>query len=271
MPLALQEEEQLVRYVPLSRQQHGAQKWSRPSTFGFAAREAVVPVVGLEIAAVATTMPTAFLKDRDRFVLVALLSLEPGKNLFTLPDGRWLKDQYIPAMFRAYPFRMLRRPDSDQLVLCIDEEAGLLGDGPQGEALFDETGRPSAAIGEVVKFLEALEKGRLEVEAAVAALAKAELIIPWEIKRMHQDRQVAVNGMHRIDEQRLRTLDDNAFLSLRRSAALQIAHAQLISMSCLNSLARLSELHRMLASTGSQGGVNLSELLSNGSNDLLRF
>lgn len=260
----------MVRYVPLSRQRHVGMKWSRPRTFGFAAQEALVPVVGFEISAVATNMPMGFIKDKERFVLVAILSLEPARNLFTLPDGRWLTGRYIPAMFRAYPFRMLRRPDADQLVLCIDEEAGLMGDGPEGEALFDETGGPSASIGDVVRFIETLEKGRLEIEAGVAALVEADLIVPWEVRGMHQDRKVALNGMHRIDEQRLQKLDDTAFLRLRRSAALQIAHAQLISTSCLGSLAQLSELHRRYAETAGQG-VNLSQLISDGSNDLLRF
>lgn len=260
----------MARYVPLSRAQHGGMKWSRPRTFQFAAREAVVPVVSLEIAAVATEMPMAFVKDKERFVLVALLSLEPARNLFTLPDGRWLSDHYIPAVFRTYPFRMLRNPDSDQLVLCFDEEAGLVGDGPEGDALFDESGGLSDSIRGVVKFFEALEKGRMNIETGVAALVEADLLIPWEIMGIREDRKVPLSGIHRVDEQRLQKLDDTAYLRLRRSAAEQIAYAQLISASRLSSLTRLSELHRKQAAKANRG-VNLSELLSEGSNDLLRF
>jgi SapC len=260
----------LVKFVPLSRQRHGGMRWSRPKTYGFAAQEASVPVAGLELAAVATNMPMGFIKVKERLHLVALLSLEPRRNLFTHPDGRWIADSYIPAMFRSYPFRMLRHSDGDKVVLCVDEEAGLVTDGAGNEQFFDEAGQPTKAIGEIAKFLEALERSRREMQVGIEALAAAGVIVPWELKAFHESREFPIQGIHRIEEQLLHKLDDEAFLKLRRAGALPVAYAQLVSMLRLEFLSRLAQHHRTYAASAGKR-VDLSNLLSDGNNDLLQF
>jgi len=257
----------MAKFVPLSRQRHGAMRWSRPQTYAFAAQEASVPVAGLELAAVATSMPMGFIKVKERLHLVALLSLEPHRNLFTHPDGRWIANSYIPAMFRSYPFRMLRPPDGDKMMLCVDEEAGLVADGAGDEQLFDEAGQPSTAIGDIVKFLESLEKSRREMQVGIEALAEAGVIVPWELKAFHESREIPIQGIHRIDEQLFHKLNDEVFLKLRRVGALPVVYAQLISMSRLEVLARLADHHRTYAA-GAGKRVNFAEPTSD---ELLKF
>jgi hypothetical protein len=67
----------------------------------------------------------AFIKQQDNFVLVGLLSLTPGQNVFVAQDGRWL-GAYVASVFRGYPFRLARAEGRDDLILCIDEDSGLI-------------------------------------------------------------------------------------------------------------------------------------------------
>jgi hypothetical protein len=53
-------------------------------------------------------VPLAFARHQDRFLLVAVLSLTPGFNLFVSPTGQWL-GRYVPSVFRGYPFRLARK------------------------------------------------------------------------------------------------------------------------------------------------------------------
>lgn len=241
----------MTKFVPLSRQQHGDKSWQRPQTYSFAAHETVVPIVGLELAMAATNMPLGFVKLGKEFQLVALLSCRPEHNLFTGPDGRWL-GTYIPAMLRTYPFRMARQEGSDRMVLCVDEESGLVGDVGE-EILFDEGGEPSKSVKDTLKFVEQLEKSRLSTDIAVKALTDAKLIVPWEIKVKQGEQDVPVSGVFKVDEAKLNALPDVTILALRKANALPIAYAQIISMARLEVLGRLAEHYEKLAKSGEQG------------------
>ena len=115
----------MPQFTPITGESHAGKNWRRPPNFAFAAGEAVVPLVGAELAHAVVTMPIAFTAEADRYRLVALLSLVPGKNLFVAPDGKWLGG-YIPAFFRGYPFRLWRQEGSETAVLCIDQDSKLL-------------------------------------------------------------------------------------------------------------------------------------------------
>src|ERR1035437_6405534 len=134
----------MPQFTPITRESHAGKNWRRPPNFAFAAGEAVVPLVGVELAHAVVTMPIAFTAEADRYRLVALLSLVPGKNLFVAPDGKWLGG-YIPAFFRGYPFRLWRQEGSETAVLCIDQDSKLLmeADGT-GEDFFDGEGKLSS-------------------------------------------------------------------------------------------------------------------------------
>src|ERR1700740_908619 len=125
--------------VPISRERHAGKNWRRAANHAFAATEAVVPLVGTELANAALAMPIAFTRQEGRHIAIGLLSLTPGRNLFVGPDGRWL-GPYVPAAFRSYPFRLIRKEGTEEWVLCIDEDSKLLAAGAGGEPIFDAQG-----------------------------------------------------------------------------------------------------------------------------------
>ncbi len=130
----------MPQLTPITKQNHSEKSWTRFTSYAFASKDNLVPLAGAEIAKAVTALPMAFVKQQDRFFLVAVLSLTTGTNLFVAPDGRWL-GKYIPSVFRGYPFQLAKAEGRDNLVLCVDEESGLVNDDKAaGEPFFDEAG-----------------------------------------------------------------------------------------------------------------------------------
>ncbi|MBK1719771.1 SapC family protein [Thiocystis violacea] len=223
--------------VPVSRERHAAKHWKPFQSYAFARQSALVPLVAAEIPKAAMAMPLAFIRQGDQTLPVALMGLEPDKNVFVARDGRWL-GPYVPSGLRGYPFS-LARTEADTLVLCVDEDSGLVVDGPEGEPLFTAAGEPTEGLGRILEFLQQIERNRVLTSQACAALARHELVHTWPITLGGTTGERRVEGLFQIDEAALNQLSDEAFLDLRRAAALPIAYCQLLS---IQHLPRLGEL-----------------------------
>ena len=230
------------KFAAITREHHAGKKWQGPKTYNFASADALVPIVGAEVPRAALSMPLAFVQQESGFVLVAVASLVPGRNMLVAPNGRWL-GRYIPARLRGYPFCLLPRPGTDQLVLCVDMNSGLvLEGGSVGEDFFDRDGNLSAGLKEMADFLGQLERSRKMTEAAVSALAEAGVIQPWPIRPNPEQINRTISVLHRVDQAALNALSDEAFLKLRKTSALPIAHAQMLSMRQLGLLDQIARL-----------------------------
>lgn len=237
----------MPQFTAVTREHHAGKKWQRFTGYGFASTSALTPIVGVEIARAALAMPLAFFQDRDRFVLVAVLSLSPNRNMLVAPDGRWLGG-YVPAFLRSYPFALVPKQGTDQVVLCIDTDSGLVVDGNAGgEDFIGPDGNLSPALKSVLDFLNELERSRRTTDVAVAALAEAGVIQPWPIQlKTEQGEQPAPVSLYRVDEIALNALTDEAFLKLRKASALPIAYAQMLSMGQLGMFEHLARLQAQL-------------------------
>lgn len=231
----------MSKFQPISRNQHAKQRWQRYHNFYFAAQDTVVTLVVQEFPRAQLALPIAFVQVDNAFTAVAMQGLKPGKNLFVSPDGRWLAD-YIPAAYRGYPFR-LANTDTGQEVLCIDEDSGLITDGPDGEAFFDDDGSPTKAVADILNFLTRVQANRQVTTRICAVLQKHQLIQPWPIKVQGEQGEQNIQGLYRIDEAALNALSSEAFIELRQTGALPIAYCQLLSMQHLPKLGRLAQAH----------------------------
>ena len=237
----------MPRFAAVSRERHSQKKWQRFNGYAFAAADALAPIVGAELARAALSMPCAFLEQSGRYTLVAILSPIPGRNMFIGPDGRWF-GPYVPAWLRLYPFRLLAQQGSDQLVLCVDEESGLVVErSAAGEDFFDGEGNLSPALKPVYKALTEMERSRRGTDLTVAALAQAGVIRPWQITLKTDQGAQAISGLHRVDEAALLALPDDVFLKLRTAFALPIAYAQMLSVGQVGTFERLARLHNQPA------------------------
>jgi hypothetical protein len=262
------------RFVPLSREGHAGKKWQLRRGYSFAAGTVVAPIVLVEIARAAVAMPLAFVQEPGgRFILVAMLSFPPSRNMLVAPDGRWL-GAYVPACFRSYPFALVPQQGTDQVTLCIDADCGLVVEGGStGEDFFDQNGNISPSLKKFVDLLTGHERSRKATEVAMAALAKAGVIQPWPLTFKAGQEDKPVTGLHHIDEVALNKLTDDSFLGLRKApGALPIAYAQMFSAGQLGLFQHLAKVQAQLAPPPA-GTLpeNLDSLFELPADDLIQF
>ena len=231
----------MPQFAAITQDRHGARRWRRYASYDFARERPVLPLVGAELPRAALAFPIAFLPEGEGFVTAALMSLNPKGNLYVGPDGRWL-GSYVPAALRGHPFALLPREGGDR-VFCIDEAAELISDDGTGEPFFDQDGAIAEPTRKVLDFLTSVEQSRAAIRKATAALAEAELIVPWEITVQSAAGPQKVAGLHKLDEAALTALPMEGFEALRRAGAVALAYCQILSMQHLPALGRLAEAH----------------------------
>jgi hypothetical protein len=241
----------MVNIVPVDKERHAGKGWVRPVGYNFAAGDTLAPLSGSELAQAVAAMPIGFVEHDGRYILVALTGLTQGTNVFVGPAGQWLCG-YVPAVLRSYPFFLRRLEGSEQSLVCIDEDSGLLVDDTMQnvEKFFDADGGPSPTTNWITEFLHRIQQDQTTTDLAVAALAEADVIKPWGLTVPIGKQQVTVNGLHQIDEAALNRVDDATFLKLRKASSLIVAYAQLLSMGQVNVLARLSLIQQQLMQPG---------------------
>jgi hypothetical protein len=211
----------------VTREEHTHKRWLRRESFAFAAGDSVLPLVASEVAIAATSMPVAFIPQGDGYQLVAVMGLAPNQNLFVSTNDAWLM-RYIPASYRVGAFRLAAN-DSGEMLLCVDEATGLISDGPEGEPFFDEDGKPTQSISDMLQMLSQLNESQQVGANICALLNKHGLIEPWDIAVEGPIGPQRVEGLYRVNEVALNALPVESFLELRQSGALALVYAHLLS------------------------------------------
>ena len=190
----------MTEFVAVTPERHAKKVWRRVTNYTFAGAETVIPLVGAELSKALSGMPIGFVKQEAGYQLVAIASLQRGKNLYVAPDGKWL-GTYTPSALRAYPFRLLRPENAEKSVLYINEGSGLVVESTEnGNAFFDEENQHTQGIKDILNFLSEVEANLAVTEGSVNALDEAGLIAPWEINLKQGEKVVPVEGLFRIDE-----------------------------------------------------------------------
>ena len=214
---------------PVSRSRHAGKRWKQPINYSHAQHAHTAPVVFAELPKVVLELPVAFVADEaGRFSTVCLLGIDAGQNLLVGPDKRW-EGTYIPAFFRAFPFRLAATAEG-QRVFCIDEESGLLSDDKEALALLNPEGQLAEATQKIFDLLQQIEQSRVATQAMCASLQKQGLITAWPLTLKTPEGDKSLKGLHRIDEDALNRLEGEALAELHRARALPLAYFQLLSM-----------------------------------------
>lgn len=257
----------MANYQPVSQQVFGGKFFSRSQHYLFSAADMFCQLSVTEMTRAVHHAPLAFLQSDDGFVPVMLQGLQQGENAFVAADGRWLMP-YIPALYRAYPFRAVRT-EADTFVLCFDMDSGLMA--PAGEAFFADGGQPSAFIQQVNHFLQQCELDRQKTLAMSNLLQQHGLIVPWQLSLQDGDKKRVLDGIFRIDEAALNALPAEPLAMLRDAGALLMAYTQLLSMHHMSTLAELVKLRaqqRLVQNSAPQVGAELDLSFMNQSDTL---
>lgn len=227
--------------MPISKSDHSNCGWKKPQGYGFFSNNQIVQVLLAELPKLISCYPLAFIANQDKFLLVALLGVEHGRNVFISTSSEW-DASYVPSSVRGYPFSLVRLND-DSLTLCISEEC-LVCTEAAPEPLFQPSGELAPHVANTVDFLRHCDANREVTQRAVDVLASMNLIEVWPIQYRYSDRldTTRLSGIYRINQECLHGLEEKALKKLMECGALGLAYAQLFSMEQLQPLIARAKL-----------------------------
>lgn len=230
----------MAKYVAVGRDSFANKYWKAPQDFRFFADTVVIALGAHEAPQAGLHLPLAFIKNQDSYDLVALAGIKQDENLAVDPlTGRWQLD-YLPDIARVQPFRLTNKEGTDELIVIVDVESGLITNDVNDWAFFQDNGEPSEQFARVVQVLQRLQRGRMASFELCESLERVGLIEPWEITVKDGETLHRLDGVYRINETALKELGNVPFLGLRKNSALGLAYAQLMSMGNIHKLGRLA-------------------------------
>lgn len=222
---------------PLEPGRHAKAGLSPKNNFGFSRTTNAVAITIPEFSSAAFNYPIVF-STTAPVVPFAVVGIRDNENLFVGADGRWREDAYIPAYVRRYPFIFSEVPNSDRLVLCVDEAS------EQYETVstqpFFVDGKPSENLQRALRFSEQFhaqldetrrfcawleENGMLEEKMARADLANGQ--------------SYTMRGFRLINPEKINTLTDVQILELHKKGWLALLYFHLQSLQHWPTLSRM--------------------------------
>lgn len=189
-----------------------------------------LPVLVTELASLIGHYVIGFKKQGHVFVPVVLTDIGFDRNLYVGNDGRWMA-RYLPMCLQNYPFCLgsndagepILEVASDQLV--VEEQDGTL-------PLFTEDGGLSEGAETHRSNLSKLNEAFQVNLQKVQVLADEGLIVEWPLKvRLQKDTDpVAMEGLYRIDPEKLLALGGDKLEELKKHGLLTFALSQPMSM-----------------------------------------
>lgn len=223
---------------PLNRNRHGNFKIRRMEGLERVSKTHAIPVTVDEFAMAQRHFPIVF-SAGDNPVPIALMGLHEGTNTFFDKDGKLTDESiYVPAYLRRYPFVLARlREDSDELSLCFDPTADAIGEGKDGEPLFDGD-EPSEATKAILQFCEQFEQAGQRTQAFMTELKEADLLMEGEVAIQPEGAQqpFVYRGFQMVDEEKFRNLRGDELRKLNQNGVLPLIMAHLFSLSVIREI-----------------------------------
>ncbi|MBL6749906.1 MAG: SapC family protein [Nevskia sp.] len=219
--------------VPLDRHRHGGLGLRPDRSLAWCAGLNSVFLSAVELAKAALDYPIAFVRDErsGEYQPVAVLGLRARENLFVGADGQWRPHAYIPAYVRRYPFCIAEIPAAQgseaQRLICVQEDQLV----PSASPLFDSAGEPTPGWAPVLQLIEAVEGARQQTRSFAKRVEAFGLFTPFEALAVPQGgQQLRLQGLFRVDEQKLDALGSKETKLLARKGELRAIYAHLLSL-----------------------------------------
>ncbi len=217
--------------VPLNSKIHSDLKISPVDGYTFAAKTHLCSVVLHEFPECSAHYPIVFVKKpgSEKLHPVVLLGLTPGENLFVHASGEWEPGAYVPGAFRRYPFALAQVPDTDNLIVCMDQDSQHFSH-DKGQPLFASDGKESEFLNKIRSFLIEMYNSERLAEKFTEKLQELELLVPGNLQVNTPEGSNRFDGVYLIDENRLSGLSDAQFLALREHGFLAAVYTHLVSL-----------------------------------------
>lgn len=221
----------MANFQPLHKEKHANIKIKATGHVADLAQQHALGVVVQEFALAGAQYPVAFVKeqDSDSYFPVAILSLEPNKNLFVSDENKW-QGMYMPARYTHKPLSVIPSKDDPSLFgIAIDLDNEMISE-EEGQALFTETGEETEMLQARKKALMSYIEHEHVTKAFIDTLKELDLFVQQNINVKVGEKEYSLNGLFMVDEKKFNELSDEAFLKLRQRGFLGPIYAHLGSM-----------------------------------------
>ena len=174
---------------------------------------------------------------RDSYAAFAMFGFENGENLF-VDNGRW-HARYRPLAMEIQPFLIGRSaPDATDRQVHIDMASPrIAAPAEDGIAVFDDAGRPTLYLQNIMDLLGQLDRGHERSNAFLTALQRHDLLEPLVVEMPFIDGSInRLVGFHAINEARLQALDASTIAELHAEGHLMPIFMALASLANLGAL-----------------------------------
>ena len=223
--------------VPLNSRDHATWRSRATDQATWLIGQHAVPLTVEEFPQAQRHYPIVF-SNGDETVPLALMGLNEGVNTFVGDDGKLSEAVYVPAYARRYPFLLARlTPDAQELSLCFDPSTDLLGDFPEGEALFDGD-QPSDVCKSMLQFCEQFEEAGMRTGAFIAELNKHDLLMEGEvaIQQTGIEQPFVYRGFKMVNQEKLREVRGDVLRGWNQSGLLALIFAHLFSLELMRDI-----------------------------------
>jgi hypothetical protein len=223
--------------VPLNSRDHGGWKSRSTETAPWLVGQHAVPLTVEEFPQAQRFFPIVF-SIGDESVPLALMGLNEGVNIFVDDQGKLLQPVYLPAYARRYPFLLAKlNPEAQELSLCFDPSADLIGEFDEGAVLFEE-GQPTEVCKGMLQFCEQFEEAGMRTGAFMAELAKHDLLMDGEVAIQQQgvEAPFVYRGFRMVNQEKLREVRGDVLRGWNQSGLLGLVFAHLFSLELMRDI-----------------------------------
>jgi hypothetical protein len=159
-----------------------------------------------------------------------ILGLRGNENLYLKADGRWDAD-YTPAFVRRYPFVFSSSEDGTKFTLCIDESFSGFNQSGKGARLFDDEGKASGYVENVLKFLQEYQNQFRVTQAFCKHVSSLGLLEPMQAEvTLASGEKSSLAGFMAVNRDKLKALSGDQFAALAKTDELELMYLHLQSL-----------------------------------------
>jgi hypothetical protein len=189
-----------------------------------------VPLMAVEFPAAAPEYPIVFAGAGEGVMPAVILGVRGQENLFLTAESTW-KAKYIPAFVRRYPFVFSTSEDNKTFTLCIDEAFGGFNQDARGQRLFDDQGKPTEYVQNVLKFLQEYQVQFQRTQTFCRKLKELGLLDPMQAQvTLGSDKRTSLTGFQAVNRDRLKALAGDKLAELAKTDELELIYLHLQSL-----------------------------------------
>jgi SapC len=215
--------------VPVSSGRHGKASVEPGKGYAFSRKINSVPLMAVEFPQAAPEYAIVFAQNGQEVLPVVILGARAGENLYLKPDESW-NATYLPAFIRRYPFVFSAQDDGKSFTLCVDEAFQGLNFQGRGQPLFNEEGKQTPYVDNVLKFLQEYRAQFLRTQAFCKKLVELQLLEPMQAQFTLGGQKLSLGGFQAVDRKKLKALSGETLAQLAATDELELIYLHLQSM-----------------------------------------